>query len=530
MPRTGRRRSLTTAAALLAMLAAPAAAQAATYTVAAGAGPCGGADTQCGGMGDAATAAAAGDVFNVTPGTYGSATFDVGGVTLAGTAAGVAINGSLVFSGTTGGVSKFQKIGITQTTGSGPAVSVTGAAGLEVSDAIIFGTAGDGIQFHAGTTNKIVRALIATGGQTTAAVRVLSADASTANKALVMESALATGGAAAVAVNTGNGGALVSTPGNVALTLRHVTAAGSSNGLSLDASKANPLTGGPYGSITADVTDSIIQNGTAKAVYPGVILLAPPNTVTDTYTRSLTGAFDSNVVFQDPATRKFRLKAGSPAINAGGVTAGESTTDIDGNDRSTAPTDQGFDEYTVPPPPPPPAGPPPPPANGDGTAPAVVITKPKQNQKVKLTTVTTKTVTVTKNGKKVKVKRTTTKRNKIGFAGTAKDPSGIRGVILTVEKLSSSTTANPPDTAPAATARCKWLNATKGIVVKSCAKPVLLLAKTATDGTWTFNVRSTIKLGVGVYRILVAGVDNSGARGNSATRADAIHRFTLVKK
>ena len=44
MPRTGRRRSLTTAAALLAMLAAPAAAQAATYTVKAGDGPCGAAD------------------------------------------------------------------------------------------------------------------------------------------------------------------------------------------------------------------------------------------------------------------------------------------------------------------------------------------------------------------------------------------------------------------------------------------------------------------------------------------------------
>jgi hypothetical protein len=528
MPRTGPRRSLTTAAALIAMLATPAAAHAATYTVKAGDGACGAADLACGELADAAKAAAAGDVFNVSPGKYGSATFTVGGVTIAGTAAGVSVDGALVFSGATGGPSKLSTIAVTLPTGSGPAVSVTGAAGLQISDAIIFGTAGDGVQFHEGTANKIVRALIATGGQTTAAVRVLSGDASAAAKALTIESTLATGGAAAVSVNTGNGGALVSAPGAVTVTLRHVTAAGSSNGLVLDASKANPLTGGPFGNITADVTDSIIQNGTAKANYAGVPLLAPANAVTDTYTRSLTGAFDSAAVFQDPATRKYRLKAGSPAINAGGFTAGESTTDIDGNDRSAAPTDQGFDEYVAPAPPAAPPGPPPPPANGDGTAPAVVITKPKANQKIKLVKTTTKTVTVTKKGKKVKVKKKTTKPVKIGFAGTAKDPSGIRGVILTVEKLSSAGASAAA--APSATAKCKWLNATKGIVVKSCAKPILLLAKTAKDGSWTFDLKSTIKLGAGTYRILVAGVDNSGARGNSASRADAIHRFTLLKK
>jgi len=58
----------------------------------------------------------------------------------------------------------------------------------------------------------------------------------------------------------------------------------------------------------------------------------------------------------------------------------------------------------------------------------------------------------------------------------------------------------------------------------------LLLAKTATDGSWTFTPKSTIRFGAGTYRIIVAGVDNSGARGNSASRADAIHRFTLLKK
>jgi hypothetical protein len=529
MPRTGRRRSLTTAAALLAVLAAPAAAQAATYTVKAGDGPCGAADLACGSLADAAAAAAVGDVFNVSPGTYGSATFTVGGITIAGSGLDATVDGSLTFSGATGGPAKLQKMSVTLPTGSGPAVSVTGAAGLEVSDAIILGTAGDGLQFHEGTANKVVRSLVVTGGTQTAAVRVLSADSSAAAKALTMDSTLVTGGAAGLSVDTGNGGALVSAPGGVTVTLHHVTAAGSTNGLVLDASKANPLTGGPFGNITASVLDSIIQNGTKKAVYAGVPILAPANTVTDTYARTLT-SFDSNAVFTDPARRRYKLKAGSPAINAGGFTPGESTTDFDGDDRSAAPTDQGFDEYVVPPPPPPPPGGPGPGGTGgggDGVAPKVVITKPKLNEKIRLTTKTTKTTTVTKKGKKVKVKKTTTKKNKISFAGTATDPSGIGAVAITVQKLATGTDEVPATVAP--TAKCKWLNATKGIVSKACTKPILLLAKTAADGSWTFNVRSSLRLGAGTYRIIAVGVDKSGARGNSASAGEAIHRFTLLK-
>ena len=526
MPRTGSHRSLTTAAAaLIAMLAVPAAAQAVTYTVNPGNSPC--AANVCGGLAAAAAAAAPGDVFNVTPGTYGSATFDDGGVTIAATAAGVGVDGSLVFTAGSGGVSKLSSFVVSPQTGSSPAISVTGAAGLQISDSIILHANGDGAQFHEGTTNKIVRSTIATGGQTTAAVRVLSADASTSAKALTVESTLVSGGAAGISVNTGVNG-LSSTAGPATLNVRHVTAAGSTNGLVLDSSKAVPLlTGGPFGNITADIADSLIQNGTATANFPG-LLLAPANVISTTYTRSLDGGFDSAAYFQDPARKKFRLKAGSPAIDAGGVTAGESATDFEGQDRSAAPTDLGADEYVAQPAAPPPtAGPPPPPANGDGTPPAVVITKPKARQKIKLVTTTTKTVTVTRNGKKVQVKRTTTKRTKISFGGTATDPSGIKGVVLTIEKLSTSTTAKA---AAATTAKCRWFNATKGIVLKSCAKPVLLLAKTATDGSWTFTPKSTIRFGAGTYRIIVAGVDNSGARGNSASRADAIHRFTLLKK
>src|SRR5688572_15432778 len=115
MSRLGRRRSLTLAATALAVLAAPAAAHAATYTVKAGDGPCGGADSACGGLVEAAAAASSGDVFNVSAGIYTSANFTTD-VTLAGDL-GFVVDGTLQFSG--GLVSKVSKVAVA--TGAGNA-------------------------------------------------------------------------------------------------------------------------------------------------------------------------------------------------------------------------------------------------------------------------------------------------------------------------------------------------------------------------------------------------------------------------
>ena len=606
MPRTGRRRSLSIAAALIATLAAPAAAQAATYTVKAGDGPCGGADLACGGLAEAADAAAVGDVFNVAPGNapYGSATFDVGGITIVGNPVFV-VNGTLTFTGASGAPAKLQKVGLSQPNGAAPGVVSSGAAGLEISDAFISSSADDGVRFSESAANKIVRSTVVTGGVQTAAVRVTSA-VTPDSKALLLESTLLTGGFAGLSVNTGNGSGLITTGGDVDVTLRHVTSAGSTHGLVLDASQANPLVGGPIGNIEATVTDSIIQNGTLKANYAGVVLVAPPNTVTDTYTRTLQGAFDAGAVFANPAARKFQLRPGSPAIGAGGFTPGESTTDFEGDPRDAAPTDLGFDEYVNKPPKAvievktvpqrstrpvtfdaskstdPEAG-----AGGgiakyrwefgdgtteetttptvshtyagegdttvkvtvvdaqgavsapasvpiklvDGVAPAIVITKPTANQRIRLTTKTTRTRTVTVDGKKVKRRITTSKRTRIGFAGTARDKSGVKGVVITVERISKGTTSSTAARSSAATTtrRCAWLDPAKGIVLRSCAKPVLILARLAKDGTWTYNVKSTIRLSTGLYRVIAAGQDNAGVAGNSAPSKDAIHRFRLVK-
>jgi hypothetical protein len=612
MPRTGRPRSLFVAA-VIAMLAGPAAAQAATYTVKAGDGPCGGADSACGGLDEAAAAAQPGDVFNVASGApYGSATFTTGGVTIAG-APNFAVDGTLTFSGASGGVSKLQKAAISQNTGPNPAVVVTGASGLQISDTAVLSANGDGVTFAAGDANRIERSIIATGGQGTSAVRVTSANSSPAVKKLTLDSTLLTGGAAGLSVNTGNG--LPSNAGDVDVTLHHVTAAGSTNGLRLDATKAIPFLGAAVGNITADVTDSIIQNGTSKDHHPGLLglpLIVAPNTVTDTYTRTLL-TFDPNVVFADPADHKYRLRPGSPAIDAGGFTADESTTDLEGDPRPGPTTDQGADEFVNEPPKAVIAVKTAPQRDGqpvlfdgsgstdretgagggivsyqwafgdnttattttpttthtykgegavaaslvvvdaqgassapaaaplkliDGGLPLVVISRPTANQRIKLTTTTTKTTTVTKNGKKVKSKKKTTKRTKITVAGSAKDKSGVKGVLVTIEKLSSvvsapkkkaTTKKKAKASATAPTKRCKWLDAKKGVVLRSCAKPVLLLAKLSASGTWSFAVKSTLKLGAGVYRASAYGLDNSGVFGNSAPTKDSVHRFTLTK-
>ena len=107
-------------------------------------------------------------------------------------------------------------------------------------------------------------------------------------------------------------------------------------------------------------------------------------------------------------------------------------------------------------------------------------------------------------------------------------------MLLAVQKISTTvskpkTAAKSSQTTTAPVTKCKWLNGTKGIVLKSCAAPPLLLAKLGKDGAWTYNVKSTIKLGAGRYRIIVVGVDNTGSAGNTAAQADAVRTFTLTK-
>jgi PKD domain len=595
LSRSGRR-WISTAVATLAVLAAPAAASAATYTVAPNNGACGApADVACGSLTAAAAAAAAGDVFTVAPGTYDAATFSAPGVTITG-APGVAINGTMTFSGNAPGApSRLEKVAISQPVGNAPGINVSGTAGLQLFDAAVVSVNGDGIIITGGADNAIIRSLVITAGQVTSAVRVTSTDG-TADKGLLLESSMLTGGGAGLSANSVNS-LIQAAAGDINITARHITAAGSTNGISLDSSLAQSLLGAPAGNIVADVSDSIALNNKTKR-FAGV----PPNLAVINATRTVQTA-DPNTIFADAAGRNFRLRPGSTAIDAGGFTAGESTTDIDGDARPGPTTDLGADEFVNAPPvasivvrtAKPRDGQPtlfdgsgstdreakygggiveyrwnfgdgtsettttptimhtykgegaiaaqlvvvdrqgavsaPAAARvavGDGVPPVATVTKPFPNQRVALTRKTTKTVTA--NGVKRKV--TTTRKAKLTFGGLAKDKSGIGFVVLTLEKLSSNSssgtkTAKASKSSPK---QCTWFDPKKGLLKKSCSKPVLIVAKLAKDGSWTYGISTQVKQpSPGQYRISVYAADGSGAFGNSAPTNDSVIRFRLTK-
>lgn len=583
LPHLGRRRWSIVAAAALAVLAAPAAAHAATYTVAAGSGPCGApADLACGSLPEAAAVAAAGDAFNVAPGTYDAATFAAAGVTITG-APGVAINGTMTFSGDAPGPpSKLEKVAISQATGDAPGIYVSGTAGLQLLDSAVVSANGDGIIITGGAGNTIIRTLVITGGQVTSAVRVTSTDG-TPPKGLLLESSMLTGGGAGLSANTVSN-ALQAAAGDVSITARHLTAAGSTNGISLDSSNAASLLGAPRGNIVADVSDSIALNNKTKR-FPG----APPNLAVINATRTVQSA-DPNTIFADAAGRNFRLRPGSAAIDAGGFTPGESTTDIDGDPRPGPTTDLGADEF----------------ANAAPVASVVVRTaKPREGQPTLLDgsgstdreakygggivqyrwnfgdgtsdTTTTPTVLHTYKGEGaaaaqlvvvdrqgavsapaaarvvvgdgvppeatitrpfanqrirlitrrtrtvtkngVKRKVTTTRKTKLAFGGVARDKSGVAAVVVTLEKLGGRSRG-----------QCTWFDAEKGLLKKSCSHPVPLKAKLQSGGAWTYGISTKVKQpSPGLYRVSVYATDGSGAFGNSASASDSVVRFRLTK-
>ena len=196
MSRLSRRRSSILAAAALVVLAAPAAAHAATYTVKAGDGGCGGGDLACGGLVEAAAIAAPGDVFQVATGVYPSPKFTTGGVSIQGDL-GAVINGTIEFAGASGGVSKMSKVAVSQGTSAAPAIYVSGASGLELSDSVAISRDGFGIFITAGESNKIVRTAAATGGQATGAIQVEAGPDSDPIR-LTVESSILYGGGAGI--------------------------------------------------------------------------------------------------------------------------------------------------------------------------------------------------------------------------------------------------------------------------------------------------------------------------------------------
>lgn len=591
----GRRCSSTLAAAVLLALGTTAAAHAATYTVAAGQGSCGGADLACGGLVEAAAIAAPGDVFNLATGTYPAPTFNTGGVTINGDL-GAVIDGTIEFAGNAGGVSKMSKVAATQGTSAAPAVYVSGTSGLELSDAVAISRDGFGVFITGATKNKIVRTAVATGGQATGAIQVESGPDS-ADIELTVESTIVYGGGAGLRVLTKSNEAEAlaeRTAGDVTLRLRHITAAGSTNGIDLDSSNARSLVGGGIGNITATLSDSLAFNNRAVS-YPGTaglgdIGILGANSAVLNAERSLQSG-DVDALFVNPGKGKFRLlPTAAAAIGQGGVTPGESATDIDGEDRATAPTDLGADEFnnaapiakialaTVTPRSAQPvtfdargssdrdgriaqyrwrfsdgrsenttqpfvahtfA------AEGDAAAGLVVVdntglASPEVAVTFKLVDGTPPAVAIVKPKSKQTFPLFTTKTTNVKHNGkTTKVRRRTRTRIqiggLSADKSGMSRVLLTIQKVTARTRgkkRCHFYDARKGFLLVRCSKPKLITARLVKDdqnGQWTYSVPTKRPLSAGSYRVAAYGVDRAGAFGNSARARNANISFTIKK-
>jgi hypothetical protein len=591
MSRLGRRRrTLTVVATTLLALAVPAAAHAATYTVKTGDGICGGGDLACGTLEDAATAAVAGDVFNVAPGTYKSAKFTTN-VEIKGDL-GFTVDGTMEFSG--GGVSKLSKVAVATGAGNAPAIYVSGGGGLELSDAVVVSRDGFGVFITSGLGNKIVRTAVATGGQATGAVQVQTGP-DDPNVAVTVDSSIMTGGGAGIRAFTmcNQVEALAGrTAGDIDLKLRHVTAVGSTNGIDLDASNALALLPSDQGSITATVSDSIAFNNRVQN-YSGLIVpLLGGNTAKLTRTRTIE-AGDPLTLFLDPAKGNFRLRPdATAAIGQGGFTPGESTTDIDGEDRSASPTDLGADEYN----------------NAAPTAKIALATAtPRTTQPVtfdgrgssdrdgqatiaeyrwrfsdgtatttaqpfvqhtfaaegdaaaglvvvdKLGAASTEVAVTFKliNGiapavgiVKPKSKQTfrtyttTTKTvTKNGKKVKTKTRKRTKIIIAGLSKPAVGTTSRilltlQKTKSTTSTTQCRYYDAKRGLRLVKCDKPILITArliKDSTTGEWTYGVPTTRPLSPGSWKVSAFGQDSTGAFGNSADPKATTVTFSVKK-
>lgn len=150
----------------------------------------------------------------------------------------------------------------------------------------------------------------------------------------------------------------------------------------------------------------------------------------------------------------------------------------------------------------------------DGSAPMVTVAFPRSGQRLRI--FTTRTRTVTRDGRRRT--RTTRTRNRVGFAGTARDPSGVATVYMTLQRLSSAKRTSA--------SRCSWLDPRRGLVRRACDRPILIRARLRAS-RWAYLVARGIRLGAGRYRVSVYGSDRAGAFGNTAPTRDRVVRFAI---
>lgn len=417
--------------ALSALASVAGVAHAATYAVQPRGGACGGSDTACGSLRAAARAVRDGDAVNIAPGRYEeSPRFETAGVVVRGSrsAPGVVIEGTVTFAAPAGRASVLERLAVRAAGDRVAAVVVSGTAGVSVRDASLFSATGNALTIAGATSSAVTRSRLLAG----------AAAIATGGGALTVDSSILSGG-------TGEGGSAIAVlaPAQYAVVpaarvvARHVTIAGAPTAIALPAAAA--------ANATASVSDSIVLGAATEGV-------AFARTDHESAPAAL---------FVNAQTRNYRLRPGSPALDRGQITAGESTTDVDGQPRTLgSASDLGADEL-------------------DSVAPRVAITRPAAG-------------------------RTLPARSRLRLAGTAQDPSGVAIVVFSLELL------------PRSGASCRWVHPQRGRVTRSCAEPVLVRAKLAKGGRWSFTGPRALRLPGGRYRVRVAGTDRAGVHGNSA--------------
>lgn len=338
------------AIAAIAALALPAAAQAVTYDVVPGQGPCMG-DTVCGTLTDAAAAinagAGTGDVVNVPAGTFDeSPTFSKPNVTITGAGQTTVVTGTITFSGGAGTQSVLQKAIVVQS-GAAAAVAVNAASGLAIRDAIVVSQGGHGVAITAGN-NTILRAAVAAGTGSLNAVDVRKAETQVTDSSLTLESSTFAGGGggAGVSVITGDALPLTGGAGDVAVNATHITVAGSARGIDLDSTGSqNLLALGSSGNITANVSDSIVLGESAGRNHTGIPVVTAANIATLAFDAKTDRTSPAEALFVNAGNKNFHLRADAPAVDAA-AGPGASPTDIDGEPRTSGPaSDLGGDEF-----------------------------------------------------------------------------------------------------------------------------------------------------------------------------------------
>ena len=137
---------------------------------------------------------------------------------------------------------------------------------------------------------------------------------------------------------------------------------------------------------------------------------------------------------------------------------------------------------------------------GDGTGPKVVVATPRRNQRIAI---------LTKAGK----------RRAIRFFGTASDDTKLRGVALSLRRVSVTRIRARRSQAR----QCTFFDGKSKFVTRSCSRPTVYRASVKEGGIWASRIPTKVKLRPGVYELTVTAFDTN----SNPSRAVKV-RFRLV--